>query len=231
MGVWKIDTVLSGSVAPFGPGNRLSAIHKLPVDRPLRVGFGGLESDEHGDPAHHGGPDQAVHHYSFDNYTFWRAEFPGTAERFAAPGFFGENFSSTGFTEADICVGDVFRVGGALLQVSQARQPCWKLAFRSGVPDFALRVQVTARTGWFYRVLETGTVAAGDEIHPVERPNPAWDLKRLLAVMYASPLDRRELEEMISLPELSAGWRAIAERRLATGEVEPWHARVTLPSA
>lgn len=229
MATWKIDAVLTGRIGEFAPDGRDSAIRKSPADRPLMVTENGVAGDEHGDPVNHGGPDRAVHHYSFDNYEFWRSAFPEHADRFDAPGFFGENLTSRGFSEKDICVGDVYRLGSATLQVTQARQPCWKLAYRSGIPDLALQVQKEGRTGWFYRVLEPGEVSAGDELELLERPHPTWDLKRLLATMYLTPLNRRELEEIAVLPELTQGWREIASRRLETGRVESWESRVTIP--
>lgn len=229
MATWKISAVLTGGIGDFAPGGRRSAIHKSPAEGPLAVSAAGVANDEHGDPVNHGGPDRAVHHYSFDNYAFWRSAYPDQAERFTTPGFFGENLTSRGFAEPDVCVGDLYRIGRSLLQVSQARQPCWKLAFRSGIPDFALRVQQEGRTGWFYRVLEAGEIAAGEEMTLLERPHPDWNLKRLLEAMYVRPLDRRELEGMVSLAELTESWREIAAHRLESGRVESWDSRVTLP--
>jgi len=226
---WIIDAILTGSVDIFGPGERRSAIRKAQGNGPFQVTALGVEGDEHGDLEHHGGVDRAIHHYAFDNYAFWRTQYPDRADRFASPGAFGENLTSQGFDESDICVGDLYRLGSATLQVSQARQPCWKLARRSEIPGFALRVQEAARTGWFYRVIRPGRISAGDELVLLERPHPTWSLMRLLTVMYRHPLDHRELEEMASLQELTESWREIARRRLATGRVESWKSRVTIP--
>ena len=111
----------------------------------------------------HGGPEKAVHHYPFDHYEAWRTEL-GDIGLLRQPGAFGENLSAVGLTEADVAVGDVFRLGSAIVEVSQGRQPCWKLNERFGQPTVAKSVQASGRTGWYYRVIETGLVA----------PMPSW---------------------------------------------------------
>jgi MOSC domain-containing protein YiiM len=143
-----------------------------------------------------------------------------------APGAFGENLSTLGLTEADVCVGDVLRIGTATLQVSQARQPCWKLNHRFGRPDMARRVQSTGRTGWYYRVLEAGAAEAGDAVTLLERPCPDWPLARLLRVFYVDMLDRAALAGIAALEPLAASWRQLAQRRLETGQVEDWSRRL-----
>ncbi|NVJ03616.1 MOSC domain-containing protein, partial [Myxococcus sp. AM009] len=129
------------------------AIDKRPVRDAVEVGINGIVGDEQGDLRVHGGPDKAIHHYPFDHYAAWQADI-GAQPLLAQPGAFGENVSTTGITEADICVGDRLRAGSVMLEVSQLRQPCWKLNDRFNTRDMARRVQHTARTGWYYRVLE-----------------------------------------------------------------------------
>jgi MOSC domain-containing protein YiiM len=189
----------------------------------------GVVGDQHGDARRHGGAEKAVHHYPFEHYSLWRSELPQAADKFARPAFFGENISSVGLTEETVCIGDVFRAGTALLQVSQPRQPCWKLALRAGVSDFAFRVQETGRTGWHLRVLEPGVIRPGDEMELLSRPQPAWPLRRLLEVLFKTPLDHGELLLMARLPELCPDMRSLAQRRLESGAVEPWEARLTIP--
>lgn len=141
-------------------------------------------------------------------------------------GAFGENLSTAGLDEATVAIGDVFRLGGALIEVSQGRQPCWKLNIRFGVADMARRVQQTGRTGWYYRVLEEGTVAAGDTLTLIERRAPDWPLARLWRILYVDVLNRDELRAMAAQPRLPVGWRAYAEKRLAAGQVEDWRPRL-----
>lgn len=225
-----IDCILIGLPGAFGPGGRSSAIRKSPVSGRVRITRDGIEGDAHADTEHHGGADQAVHQYAFENYELWRNEFPAQSGLLAQPGFFGENLSARGIGESSLCIGDVVRAGTARMQVSQARQPCWKLSFRMGIADFARRVQETGRTGWFYRVLEPGAVDAGDPLEVLDRPNPTWPLERLLKLLYRTPLDSAELEAAAALAELSSSWKELLRRRLATGRVEDWTRRLTIPT-
>ncbi|MDO5370298.1 MOSC domain-containing protein [Paracoccus sp. (in: a-proteobacteria)] len=211
-----------GPVAPIAPGV-LSAIGKHPVDRPLWLGTEGFAGDAQADPRH-GGPEKAVHHYDAGHYPSWRADLGDLPQ--LAPGGFGENLSSLGLTESGVAVGDRFRLGAALVEVSQARQPCWKLNIRFGIPDMARRVQDSARTGWYYRVIEPGMVAPGDGLVLAERRAPDWTLDRLWRVLYRDRLDRAELTAMAELAVLSNGWRALARRRLDNMAVEDWTARL-----
>ncbi|AWM88087.1 MOSC domain-containing protein [Microvirga sp. 17 mud 1-3] len=222
---YRIEQLLTGSVAPLGPRGIPSGIAKRP--RPDRVWLGpeGLTGDEQGDRRHHGGPEKAVHHYAFDHYATWRAAL-GERDVLFRPGAFGENLSTTGLTEAEVAIGDIFRAGEALIQVSQGRQPCWKLNARFGVPDMATRVQTSGRTGWYYRVIEPGFVEAGDELVLVERPVPSWTIERLWRALYVDKLNIPELTAMTALTLLSENWRKHAEKRLATGQVEDWSRRL-----
>lgn len=220
----RIEQVRIGKVVDFTrPGSR-SAIDKRLVDGPVTVGELGLGDDEQGDRRVHGGPDKAIHHYPHDHYAAWR-EALGEHPLLAAGGAFGENLSSTGLTEADVCLGDRFTLGTALVEVSQLRQPCWKLSDRFGVPDMARRVQDTGRTGWYYRVLEPGQVAAGDVLALQERPYPRWPLVRLAELLYRRGIEPALLDEVLGLP-LVPSWRTLFERRLAQGQVESWDKRL-----
>lgn len=217
--------VLTGQVAPLGPRGHVSAIDKRAAPAPWRIGALGLAGDAQAERKHHGGPDKALHHYAFDHYATWRAEI-GEAPLLRAPGAFGENLSTTGWTEEEICIGDVIRFGTALLQVSQGRQPCFKLNLRFGLRDMALRLQKTGRTGWYYRVLEEGAAQEGDALALIERPCPDWPLARLTALLYRDTHDRDALAAMSALPQLTESWRSLAQRRLESGKVENWSARL-----
>lgn len=220
----RIDEVRTGKAVDFTrPGTR-SAIAKLRVDGALAVGKLGLSGDEQGDLRVHGGPDKAIHHYPHDHYPAWQAEL-GEHPLLLAGGAFGENLSSSGLTEADVCLGDRFRLGTAYVEVSQLRQPCWKLSDRFAVADMARRVQNSGRTGWYYRVLEPGHVAVGDRLVLRERPHPHWPLSRIAEVLYRRGAEPALLEEVLRLP-LVPSWRMLFERRLAQGQIENWDKRL-----
>lgn len=221
-----VDHILVGAVAPLGPREVPSAIDKRPVRGRIHVGPEGLAGDAQGDRKNHGGPDKAIHQYAFDHYATWQ-ELIGPKTILEAPGAFGENFSVRGLTEDNVAVGDTFRLGGAVIQVSQGRQPCWKLNVRFGVPDMATRVQQTGMMGWYYRVIETGDVETGDEFQLLDRLAPEWTIRRMWRILYVDTMNLDELAAMAALPHLPALWRGYAERRLATRKVEDWTRRLT----
>jgi len=220
----RLDALLTGHVQPFTRPGSHSAIDKQPQPGPLAVTTLGLGGDEQGDLRVHGGMEKAIHHYPYEHYAAWAAEL-GAHQLLAQPGAFGENFSSTGWSERDVCLGDRVRVGTALLEVSQGRMPCWKLSDRFGVADMALRMQQSGRTGWYYRALESGVVCAGDHLTLVERDFAAWPLTRLANVLFNKNVEADLLRECLALP-LTPSWRLTLERRLEKGVVENWNPRL-----
>lgn len=223
----RVEAVLTGTaVAYTRPGSR-SAIAKQPRQGPVAIGPEGLQGDEQGDRRVHGGPDKAIHHYARDHYAAWAAEI-GAHPLLQAAGAFGENISTDGVTESGICLGDRLRLGTAVVEVAQGRQPCWKLSDRFGVPDMARRVQDSGRSGWYYRVLEPGQVQAGDDLLLLERPYPEWPLPRLAALLYRRTLDQDELRAALRLP-LVPSWQRTFERRLEQGQTESWDSRLQGP--
>jgi MOSC domain-containing protein YiiM len=229
-----LDAVLIGKIAPLGTHGKQSAIHKTPVAERVRVGETGIDGDEQCERKVHGGPEKALLHYAFDHYAAWREEWSAEGaglERLRAPGAFGENLSTRGIDESGVCVGDVYRIGTAIVQISQPRQPCWKLNLRFSRDDMSRRVQDTRRTGWYYRVLEPGVTGAGDAVERLARPHPEWSVERLLRVLYVDRDDRASLEQMTMLDALTPSWRKTAAKRLESGKVESWSSRLDTPSS
>lgn len=225
-----LPAVLVGLVAPLGPNGPPSGIAKRPVSGPWRITTTGIVGDEQGDLRYHGGPEKALHHYPQDHYPAWAAEI-GDHPLLSAPGAFGENLATTGWTEQDVCIGDVACFGSALLQVSQGRQPCFKLDRRFGRTGIALAVQRTGRTGWYWRVLQEGVAEPGDVLELCARPRPEWPLARLIRLLYVETRNRSELEAASELSELAESWRLLVRRRLKTGAVEDWQQRIAGPDS
>lgn len=224
----NLRAVLTGRALPYTRAGSRSAIAKQERAGPVEVCPLGLEGDEQGDPRVHGGPDKAVHCYAFSQYAPWRQELGANATAralLARPGAFGENFSLDGLEEAQVCLGDQWQIGSARFEVSQGRQPCWKLNDRFGVPDMALRVQTSLRAGWYLRVLQGGRVQAGDTVWLLARPHPDWPIARLLRVIAARDCRPETLRQILALP-LPPSWHRLFTRRLESASVEDWSSRL-----
>lgn len=215
-----------GKVQPYTRAGTTSAIAKTPVSARLQVTPLGLLGDAQADLRVHGGVDKALHHYPFDHYEAWRGELAHPL--LDVPGAFGENFSTLGWTEATVHFGDIVQAGTAVLQVSQGRQPCWKLNDRFGEPGMAGRLQASGRTGWYYRVIETGAVAAGDTLRLLERPYPQWPLSQLMHMLFHRTLDPELLRAASALP-LPPSWQKLIRHRLEHNQVESWSKRLEGP--
>ena len=168
-----------GRIAPLGPEGVPSGFVKWAVDGEVEVRPLGLAGDEQGDLTVHGGPDKAVYAYPAIHHRAWTLDFPEHAHLFV-PGGVGENLAIDGWTEADLCVADVHRIGTALLQVTQPRRPCFKFVLRFDDNRLPRAMVRTGRAGWYYRVIEPGVIRAGDPVTLVERPNPGFSFERLV---------------------------------------------------
>lgn len=208
----RVLALCVGQSKPIDGGKR-SAIDKRAVEGPVRIETLGLAGDAQADRRHHGGPHMAVHHYPADHYPFWRGQLPDL-ERLNQPGAFGENLHAAGLTETDVFIGDRFRLGSALLEVSMGRQPCATLERFFG-HDMVRRILANHRCGCYFRVLEEGEAEAGDTLELVERPQSSWSVERAFSVLFdpKNPGARGELAELASLPALSPQWRAKAEAK------------------
>ena len=177
---------------------------KAPVAGPVAFAALGAAGDEQADRINHGGPDKAILAYSAEHYPVWQSDLNLPELPFGA---FGENLTIAGLTEADVCIGDSWQSGEVLFEVSQPRQPCWKLARRWRVKSLPATVIQTGRTGWYLRVLAPGELAAGSTLALIARPNPAWTIRRANEVMHFHKYDADESLALAAVPGLSASWR------------------------
>jgi MOSC domain-containing protein YiiM len=208
--------LLAGKAVPFARGES-SAIAKVAVNGPVRIGLLGLEGDEQADARVHGGPDKALHHYPSDHYVRW-AQAAVDHPLLNAPGAFGENLSTWGLIETEVCIGDRFRLGTALIEISQGRQPCWKQAARMEWTTLPAMMVKERRSGWYYRVIEEGIAQAGDDLTLLQRPLPEWSVARVFGLLIAGDHknDPAALRELAVMPQLFDGWRLRAVDLMAT---------------
>ena len=149
-----------GGLRPLPPENQPTGIFKREQHGPVWLGREGLAGDAQGDRRVHGGIEKALHQYPVEHYARLAAAFPQAAALLVR-GSNGENLSIDGWNEANVCIGDVFRLGGARIQVSQPRSPCWKIDRRYGVTGMTQTIGEQGLTGWYFRVVEEGEVGPG----------------------------------------------------------------------
>jgi MOSC domain-containing protein YiiM len=176
---------------------------KMPVEGRVFADTTNLAGDLQADLKNHGGVDKAVLAYSADHYPNWREELRMPE---MPHGAFGENLTIGGLSEESVCIGDVFRIGTAIFEVSQPRQPCWKLARRWRMHELTALVVRNGRTGWYLRVLQRGWIEAGMPFALMERPNPAWPISRAHSVLHHCKNDVRLALELACVPELADSW-------------------------
>lgn len=197
---------------PFGTKEVVTGINKKPAGSgSLLLSEAGLPGDAQGDLVNHGGPDKAICVYSAEHFPYWAEQWG----REVSAGAFGENFTVSGTTEHDVLVGDIFAVGGAVLQVSQPRQPCFKLGMKHGLPRLQVDVQETGYTGFYFRVLQAGRVAQGDALRLLERHAAGVTVAEANRVMHTDQRDREAIAKLLSVAELSDSWRQTLGKRLA----------------
>jgi ferredoxin-NADP reductase/MOSC domain-containing protein YiiM/predicted pyridoxine 5'-phosphate oxidase superfamily flavin-nucleotide-binding protein len=199
------DIVHDGKVVTTG-------IFKEPAAGRVMLRSLNLEGDGQADLWGHGGAFRAVYVYSFENYAYWADEL-GRDD--FAPGQFGENFTVEGMLEDDIQVGDQFRVGSALVEVSQPRVPCYKLAIKMGMEGFQNRFMASGRMGFYFRVQEAGEVGAGDSIELVARDPRAMTVRAVNELLYYDKENLAATAKALDIQALAHGWKGSFEARLA----------------
>lgn len=209
--------VFTGKVTEY-EGSRPSAIAKVQVDGELSLTERGLVGDEQAEKKIHGGPERALCHYPREHYAFWMNEFPGQAERFVAPAF-GENLSTEGLTEQNVFIGDIFRWGDALIQVTQPRSPCFKLNYHFGIEDMSARLQSAGKTGWLYRVVLAGKALTDAPLELVSRVSDV-SVYDACAIAWHMPFDDEQYHRLLSAAGLSTSWTRTMQKRRISGKIE-----------
>lgn len=182
-----------------------SGIFKFPVEGRVWLGALNLAGDGQSDLKNHGGPDRAVLAYSAEHYPMWREVLARPALAFGA---FGENFTVSGLDEDSVYIGDVYALGDVVVQVTQPRSPCWKLARRNGIKDLTAQVEQRALGGWYQRVLQEGYVEAGQAIRLVERLPNSYPVRYTFQLMYEHVHNPADVAALAQIEALSPGWRS-----------------------
>ena len=188
-----------------------TGIWKAPVAGPRIVRRLNVEGDGQGDMNGHGGERRAVFVYQMDSYRYWQNQL---GRNDFVYGQFGENFTVDGLPDTEVCIGDRYRIGSALFEVTQPRVTCYRLGIRLNEPEMAALVVKHGRPGFYFRVLKEGKVEAGDEITRVASGPEQMSVVEISALLYMPGHPRNQLERALRIPSLSTGWRKSFEALL-----------------
>lgn len=216
----KVHTLYTGGVKTAGnpdADNKMeqqwkTGAFKEKTDKPVFLSKEGLTGDECADKKNHGGPEKALFAYSLAHYDNWQRELgnPGITA-----GGNGENISVMHMDETTVHIADIYELGGAMIQVSQPRRPCWKPARRHGDIDLAKKIEDTGRTGWYFRVLKEGSIQEGDIFKLIERPCPEWTIDRMNEVLYHNRDNIGLLENLRDCEYTPPSWKTTLDKLLS----------------
>jgi len=191
-------------------GTVLTSIFKSPVAGRVAVRRHNIEGDRQSDLTVHGGPNKAVYGYAEEHYSYWREELPDVD---FVPGIFGENLTTQGLDEATVYIADRFRVGSAILQVTQPRMPCYKLGVRFSRPDMVKRFWLSGRPGFYFSIVEEGDLGAGDSIERIGGESERISVADVVALYRREKTDSDLLQRVLRAP-LSGSWKEEILERL-----------------
>jgi len=193
-----------------------TGIFKSPIEGDIYLSKLNFAGDEQADLVHHGGVDKAVCVYPYLHYPYWEKEL-GQSLSYGA---FGENLTVDGMPEDEVCIGDVYQLGEAVVQVSQPRQPCHKLAKRYDVADLPLKIQDTGYTGFYFRVLQEGMLSKASGIKLLSRHPKKVTVAYANEIMHHDKTNVEGMKGILDVEELSASWRNTFLKRLGGTEVD-----------
>jgi len=198
-----IQSIYVGKCKLIGERGNRTGMYKEAVSKPVRLSKRGLLNDFIGDKTIHGGVTKALHHFPSEHYATLSQNFPLLKPIFC-PGSIGENMSSTGVTERNIHLGDIFSLGSAKVQLSEPRKPCWKIDARYAQQGIAAFMFTNGISGWYYCVVEEGEISPGDELkleHRVEKNPSLLEYQEVITALRPNPMTLREFSQIDSLPK------------------------------
>src|SRR5215471_13974568 len=181
-----------------------TAIWKFPVDGQRMVRKLNIDGDAQADLAGHGGEQRAVFVYQIDSYRYWQ-QFLGRSDFIF--GQFGENFTVEGLPDNEVCIGDRYRIGGAIFEVTQPRVTCYRVGIRMNEPRMPALLVEHHRPGFYFRVLQEGEVGAGDDIVKIADGTERMSVAEVDALLYLAGHSRDQLQRALRIPALSKGWQ------------------------
>lgn len=206
-------SIFIGGIRPLPESGRPTGIYKKAASDTLVLGREGFIGDEQADRNVHGGPEKAVHFYPATHYARLAARFPEAAP-LLVPGSIGENLSSLELDESDVRIGDIWRLGDALLQVCQPRNPCWKIDARYASEGMAAFIAEQGLTGWYWRVVRPGQVILGAELLPEQIASNAPTLAAAMQVWQAHRPPLAELQGLAATPGIASQWKQKIDARV-----------------
>lgn len=202
----NINAIYIGKLSTIGPEKTATGIYKTLSQQCHEVTEIGLSGDIQVDKRVHGGSEKAIYHYPAEHYAIFKQALSHLSDSFE-PGSIGENISTHGLLDTEVHIGDTFRLGSAVVQVSQPRRPCWKINHKYGNAHIAPFIMSEAISGWYYRVLETGQLKVGDSIEFLERLDDSVSVAQIWQI-FMDRLERKASREPIpKIPGLSDEWR------------------------
>ncbi|MFK8027119.1 MAG: MOSC domain-containing protein [Gammaproteobacteria bacterium] len=214
----RIESIQVGTPRVIAP-DWTTSIYKSPVAGQVYLSKYNLEGDKQADLTVHGGLDKAVNVYPIEHYAYWKQRKGLLFRRrinLPTPnnGSFGENFTVSGLIEDNVFIGDVYEVGASIVEISQPRQPCWKLARKFNQAQLPFWVQQTSKTGWYFRVVQEGEVQAGDKFVLAKRNNPDWSITRANQLMYTPGQSKDDIASILQCKQLSSSWTNTFNKKL-----------------
>lgn len=179
-----------------------TGIYKYPVVLPIYLGKEDVENDSVIDRRYHGGVDKACYCYSQNHYAFWKQRFPNLEWNY---GMFGENLTISDLDESEVKIGDVYQIGSAKVQVTQPRQPCFKLNHRFACDSMVKEFIESGFSGIYLKVLEQGVVDRGDRLVLLERREESLSVKEIYTMLYEAEKDQNQLQIALNDPALPIG--------------------------
>ena len=194
-----------------------SGLEKSPVFDNVFIHKLGVTGDEQAEKVVHGGVDKAVCLYPFEHYEYWE----NTLNRKMPENSFGENLTVQGMTEKDVCIGDIFQIGEVILQITQPRQPCYKLTYIHNVPKMSFLSQDSGFTGYYARVLKEGNLNVNDKITLIEKSPHNISVEFTNQILHNDNKNTEAIKKILEVEEIAANLRKNFEKLLAGETIDP----------